>query len=104
MNIYVSNVGNKGFDIKKEVINRYRENDLDDLFNAIVDYCDEDQEKIDNVFDVVSNLSIEELSDLTSVDENSLEFDETETHEWGCKGGFAYSVRVDFEIDRIINK
>lgn len=106
MNIYVSNIGNKGFDIKKEVINRFGENDYQDLFNGVFNIEDEDEMwKTEGILtEFIEHASIKELAELVTVDENSLEIDQYETEEWGYKNGIAYSVAIDFDIDRILNK
>ena len=107
MNIYVLNAGNKGFNIKDEVFKRFDENDCQDLYDAIEDIDIEDDEKYEEVCDklksFVEESSLEELEKYIEIDESSLEFDESETHEWGRKDGIAYSVCVDFDIDKILS-
>lgn len=108
MNIYVSNIGNKGFDIKEEVIKRFEENDYMDLYYAVANIDIDDDTEYEKTCDMlnsfIDNASIDELEKYIKVDENSLEIDQYETEEWGCKNGIAYSVAIDFDIDRILNK
>lgn len=107
MNIYVLNAGNKGFDIKDEVFQRFDENDRQDLYDAIEGIDIEDDDKYEEVCDklksFVKESSLEKLEKYIEIDESSLEFDESETHEWGRKGGIAYSICVDFDIDKILS-
>ena len=107
MNIYVCNVRNKGFDIKDEVFNRFSENDCQDLYDAVLDMFPEYNEECEKACDKLDSFlesSFKELEKYIEVDEDSLEIDEVETDEWDCKGGLAYRVCIDFDIDKILNK